>query len=542
MVGAVALALLIALVVSLPAHAAGITSDGIISPHTSGHAVAALHAVPSERASAARTETLWIFDADFEDVVSPDNLGWTSTDVSGTPGRDNHWHKDTIRINGFEHLGDSTWWCGKYDPCWVQPRGYGNNWEEHLSRDFPLSLWSEPGDVVTFEWDQRFAIEQDYDYAYVDVSDDGGNSWSTVATYSNPGFAGTPGYSQDWDSATYGHPILDLHEYAGADVRIRFRFESDCCYSSADTPNNPPSNPVLDGAWQLDNFEWKVDYATVWADDCEAAGDNGWSHDDVPPTGQVGVTFRRSLETVTGEPKWMMVAYDEATGVMLDGEAAQLLSPPIDIFGANNLVAEWFGWMDLPECSNDRVLLNPGSGGIVECIDPWQWWDWPVWGPYYGGPQYIAVSDEWMAYAGEDWLLVGIDLRNYSPEEYPGCHGKGFMLDRLRIGIPLETSVWDDDIVATALRSPHPNPFNPTATIEYSIASSGHVALRVFSASGRVVRTLVDDDIDAGEYKAIWNGLTDSGDRAASGVYFVRMSSDGRNGCYKEVRKLVLLK
>ena len=76
---------------------------------------------------ATRTETLWIFDADFEDLLG-DNAGWTSYDRSGSGGYVNYWHKDTIRINGFSYLGDSTWWCGTYDNCWVQPRGYGNNW------------------------------------------------------------------------------------------------------------------------------------------------------------------------------------------------------------------------------------------------------------------------------------------------------------------------------------------------------------------------------------------------------------------------------
>jgi hypothetical protein len=81
-------------------------------------------------------ETLWIFDADFEDLTG-DNAGWTSYDRSGTLAVENYWHKDTIRINGFTHLGDSTWWCGKYDPCWRQPRGYGNDWMQLLWRSFP---------------------------------------------------------------------------------------------------------------------------------------------------------------------------------------------------------------------------------------------------------------------------------------------------------------------------------------------------------------------------------------------------------------------
>ncbi|MCK5597969.1 MAG: immune inhibitor A, partial [Candidatus Eisenbacteria sp.] len=175
-------------------------------------------------------ETLWIFDADFEDL-SGDNAGWTTYDRSGTRGEVNYWHKDTIRINGFTHLGDSTWWCGTYSNCWRQPRGYGNDWTCVLAREFPeVATNTAPGDVLTLEYDQRYAIEKDYDYGYVDASTDGGDSWTTVHTVTNPGFVGTPGISQDWDSIALenpGHMVIDLSDYAGTILGIRFRFESD---------------------------------------------------------------------------------------------------------------------------------------------------------------------------------------------------------------------------------------------------------------------------------------------------------------------------
>jgi hypothetical protein len=71
-------------------------------------------------------ETLWIFDADFEDL-SGDNLGWLSYDTSGTLEHVNYWHKDTIHRwsqDPAHPLGDSTWWCGTYgNSCWRQPNG-----------------------------------------------------------------------------------------------------------------------------------------------------------------------------------------------------------------------------------------------------------------------------------------------------------------------------------------------------------------------------------------------------------------------------------
>ena len=89
---------------------------------------------PSDN-SGARLETLWIFDADYS-TLTGDNAGWTTYDRSGTLASENFWHHDTIRMAGFSHLGDSTWWCGTYNDCRRQARGYGNDWLQILERHF----------------------------------------------------------------------------------------------------------------------------------------------------------------------------------------------------------------------------------------------------------------------------------------------------------------------------------------------------------------------------------------------------------------------
>ncbi len=148
-----------------------------------------------------RLETLWIFDADFEDLTG-DNAGWTSVDRSGTLGMDNYWHHSDIRIGSYTHLGDTTWWCGTYNECWRQPRGYGNGWLQILERHFTETTGAATS--VILDYDQRFAMEKKYDYGYVDVrSSATSDTWCTVVTVTNPGFEGTPGMSQDWNST---HP------------------------------------------------------------------------------------------------------------------------------------------------------------------------------------------------------------------------------------------------------------------------------------------------------------------------------------------------
>jgi hypothetical protein len=85
----------------------------------------------------------------------------------------------------------------------------------------------------------------------------------------------------------------------------------------------------------------------------------------------------------------------------------------------------------------------------------------------------------------------------------------------------------------------HPNPFNPTTRIDYSVKSGGPVSIEVYDVAGRVVRTLLDTEADAGTTGfAVWDGTNNDGERCASGVYFYRIDSPG----FTESRKMILLK
>ena len=78
---------------------------------------------------------------------------------------------------------------------------------------------------------------------------------------------------------------------------------------------------------------------------------------------------------------------------------------------------------------------------------------------------------------------------------------------------------------ADALEPNYPNPFNPSTTIAFSVAAPGRVTLRVYDVSGRLVRTLLDGTMPAGRHEARWDGRTDRGAAAASGVYFCRLAT-----------------
>jgi hypothetical protein len=105
--------------------------------------------------------------------------------------------------------------------------------------------------------------------------------------------------------------------------------------------------------------------------------------------------------------------------------------------------------------------------------------------------------------------------------------------------IPSPTGI-DPVAFSNKLEHAYPNPFNPTTTIRYSIASAGRVSLRIYNAAGQLVRTLVDEEQTpaAERLSATWDGLSDQGQPTASGVYFYKLTTKG----FSDTKKMVLLK
>jgi len=76
------------------------------------------------------------------------------------------------------------------------------------------------------------------------------------------------------------------------------------------------------------------------------------------------------------------------------------------------------------------------------------------------------------------------------------------------------------------LRQNYPNPFNPKTTISFVLQKSTRVQLTVYDVRGRHVQTILDDAMPAGEHTVDWNGFTDAGDAAATGIYFYKLSTN----------------
>ena len=106
-------------------------------------------------------------------------------------------------------------------------------------------------------------------------------------------------------------------------------------------------------------------------------------------------------------------------------------------------------------------------------------------------------------------------------------------------GTAVSNDTFDEVPNEFVLHGNYPNPFNPTTTIRYEIATPGTVSLTVYNVLGQQVAELVSGSQREGVYEVRWDGTDASGRIAASGVYLYRLTLDGRQS---ESRVMTLLK
>jgi len=158
-------------------------------------------------------------------------------------------------VDNEPHGGRYEWWSNRGDVS-----------DMTLTREFDLSGLQ----AATLEFWTWYDIEDDYDYAYVEVSTDGGKKWDVIpgshTSDTNPygnnfgyGYTGTSGGEE---RAVWVKEQLDLSPYAGQEVMIRFEYVTDDSYNDPGFCVDDISIPELgyvydaesDGGWHSEGF------------------------------------------------------------------------------------------------------------------------------------------------------------------------------------------------------------------------------------------------------------------------------------------------
>ncbi|MBN2600433.1 MAG: Ig-like domain-containing protein, partial [Candidatus Marinimicrobia bacterium] len=180
-------------------------------------------------------------------------------------------------------------------------------------------------------------------------------------------------------------------------------------------------------------------------------------------------------------------------------------------------------------------------------------------------PQGVGVTEvsPWYPLDFIGWKLIKWDMRNGETGTWPGVsdgtldgqlefdsfhivyvdslgNDEGILyFEDLMFLVPSVNAIQPLELPAGfTLKQNHPNPFNPTTTISFTIPKASDVRLDIYNVRGEFVRSLVNERLNAGGYSQIWDGKNSNGQFVPSGVYMMRMSTaDGI-----QVRNMLLLK
>ncbi len=123
---------------------------------------------------------------------------------------------------------------------------------------------------------------------------------------------------------------------------------------------------------------------------------------------------------------------------------------------------------------------------------------------------------------GADWVRLDsyVDMENRTVEASITQLGE--------YQLRLDESADTGGATGNELQQNYPNPFNSSTSIRYSVSRSAHAELYIVNVRGQRVRTLVNSTIPPGSHVVSWDGRSDSGVKAASGVYLVVLNIDGK--------------
>ena len=98
----------------------------------------------------------------------------------------------------------------------------------------------------------------------------------------------------------------------------------------------------------------------------------------------------------------------------------------------------------------------------------------------------------------------------------------------------------DGELLPTefALHQNYPNPFNPTTSLRYDLPKDSHVLITIYDIRGRKVKTLINENQNAGYQITQWNATNEFGQPISAGMYIYAMQA----GDFRTVKKMILLK
>jgi hypothetical protein len=184
--------------------------------------------------------------------------------------------------------------------------------------------------------------------------------------------------------------------------------------------------------------------------------------------------------------------------------------------------------------AGSQIGINSSCLMVVTCSDV----QYGQSGVYVGGGSTLTWGsgnfdeDPWFCAIGHGDFTIDSASR-CAPANSGGCG----LIGAKPVGCTL-TGVEEMTPLATRLYQNHPNPFNPTTTISFTLPERERVTLSIYDVGGRFVRTLIDEIVGEGLQERNWDGRDAQGGEVSSGVYFYRLTAGDKT----LTKKMILLK
>jgi hypothetical protein len=178
--------------------------------------------------------------------------------------------------------------------------------------------------------------------------------------------------------------------------------------------------------------------------------------------------------------------------------------------------------------------LGP-SDIFVAKIDTDGNWQWGIQvGGYYYDRGYGITTDS----IGNIYLTGSFEVFiTFGSHSLSGCTYNYTDIFVAKLGNDTSANI---DIIPTKMKlSNHPNPFNPSTTIEFSVQNDSEVELVVYNITGQKINTLVHNEFIQGDQSVVWNGEDEKGNTVSSGVYLYILNVNGKT---EAMKRCILLK
>ena len=139
------------------------------------------------------------------------------------------------------------------------------------------------------------------------------------------------------------------------------------------------------------------------------------------------------------------------------------------------------------------------------------------------------INDNCEYISGCDWVVDSVDYTAAFFNSMDDCIEACFLASNDEINqLPHAFNLYNN----------YPNPFNPVTTLRYDLPEDALVNITIYDIMGRIVRTLINSQQNAGFKSIQWNATNDAGSPLSAGLYLYKIQADN----FVETRKMVLLK